>query len=296
MCEGPHDVAFLSRLLCADGYTKYKEVLSLFPQPLDKWFTTISKKLRIEELSLNRVYDDIKAVLPSGAMENKERNHLVLLYSMNGDKQTDKRKQVIEMLESWTHSPDDEKEFSLLEESSERGNNYGLILLFDADENGVNSRIEEAKEELSKYFPIANNITDNGDIVAKDKDDNIKIGVYIFANPATGTGTLENILLPIMKKDNELMFDDAEVFLKKHYDESRLKQLVFKMHPQDGVIEKRDNKNKYYPIKSIMGVVGQLQNSGSSNTVCIEKADYITLEKIKNSHICQHILNMFSKL
>ncbi len=294
LCEGPHDIAFLSRLLSADGYVKYKNVLSQFPKPLNQWFTSISKNLRIEDLSLNRMYDDIKAVLPSGAMENQERDHLVLFYSMNGDEQKDKRKRVIRELKSWTHSPADEKEFSLMEENSDAGNNYGLILLFDADEHGVDSRIETTKKELSEYFTNADKISYNGGII--EENENIKLGIYIFANPDTKTGTLENILLPIMKQGNEPMFDDAEDFLNKHYDESRLKPLIFRKHSQEGLIEKRDCRNKYHPIKSLMGVVGQLQNSGASNTVCIEKADYITLGKIKNSHICQHILDMFSRL
>lgn len=293
-CEGPHDVAFLSRLLSADGYVKYMEKLCEFPHPLGSWFTKISKDLRIDDLNLERMTSDIKADLPSRAMVNHDREHLVLLYSMNGDEQNEKRGRVISRLKSWIKPPVDEKEFSLMEESSEAGNNYGLILLFDADEHGVGHRIEKAKEELSGYFPGADNISTNGDVT--DADENTKIGVYIFADPATETGTLENILLPIMKQGNEPMFDDAEAFLNKHFDESRLRQLIFKKHPQDGLIEKRDSKNKYYPIKSLMGVVGQLQNSGVSNTVCIEKADYISLEKINNSRICQHILEMFSKL
>ena len=73
-----------------------------------------------------------------------------------------------------------------------------------------------------------------------------------------------------------------------------MKPLVFKKGT-GGIIQKRDKKNKYHPIKSLMGVVGQLQNSGTSNTVCIEKADYITLEKINASSICQDIVQMFKQ-
>lgn len=294
LCEGPHDVAFLSRLLSAGGYTKYLKKLCQYPYPLNGWFTTISKDLRIDDLNLERITDDIKAVLPSKAMVNEERGHMILLYSMNGDEQENKRKRVISKLKSWIQPPTDEKEFSVMEESSEGGNNYGLVVLFDADQYGVGPRIEKASDELSEYFPQVKNISNNGQIA--DIDDNIKIGIYIFADHIKGTGTLEDILLPIMKRDNELMFDEADVFLKKHYDEKRLNRLIFKMHPQNGLIEKRDTKNKYYPIKSLIGVVGQLQNSGASNTVCIEKADFITLDKIKKSPICQDILNMFSKL
>lgn len=294
LCEGNHDVAFLSRLLSADGYEKYREKLCEFPSPLNGWFTNISKHLRIDDLSLERMTDDIKSVLPNRAMINNDRGHLVLLYSMSGDSQKVNREKVISKLVSWTQTPANEKEFSLMEESSAEGNNYGLIVLFDADDYGVEKRIANAKEELSAYFDEIEVISYNGQVEAMNE--NLKMGIYIFADPKTGNGTLENILLPIMKRDNEPIFNEAEVFLSNHYDETRLKQLIFKLHPKDGLIEKREKKNKYHPIKSLMGVVGQLQNSGASNTVCIEKADYITLAKIKSSQTCQEILGMFSKL
>ncbi len=293
LCEGPHDVAFLSRLLSADGYVKYRQPLSKFPEPLDKWMTKISKDLSIEDLSLDRMYDDIKAVLPSNAILNEEKKHLILLYSMNGDSHEKRRDKVISALRTWSRPPADDKEFSFMEESSEAGNNYGLIVLFDADDKGVDSRISEAKAKLCECFPMAESISSNGDVIYTDE--NIKIGIYIFADPVTKMGTLENILLPIMRQDNEQMFDDAQTFLDKHHDETRLKSLIFKKTPE-GMCEKRDKRHKFHPVKSLMGVVGQLQNSGTSNTVCIEKADYITLEKIKNSCICQDILQMFNKL
>ncbi len=293
LCEGPHDVAFLSRLLSADGYLKYRQPLSKFPKPLDGWMTQISRNLSIEDLSLDRMYDDIKAVLPSNAMLNEEKDQLILLYSMSGDSHEERRNKVISTLKSWSQPPVEEKEFSLMEECSEIGNNYGLIVIFDADDMGVNSRIEEAKANLCKYFPIVESITKNGEITYPDEI--IKIGIYIFADPSTKKGTLESILLPLMRHDNESMFDDAKDYLSKHHDDTRLKSLIFKKTPE-GIIETRDKKNKFHPIKSIMGVVGQLQNSGTSNTVCIEKADYITLEKIQKDSICQDILQMFSKL
>lgn len=294
LCEGPHDVAFLSRILSSDGYVKYKNALNQYPYPLDRWFTKVSKTLSIEALNLERMYDDIKAELPSGALYNEEKNQLILLYSLNGDGRRMERRKVISTLSKLAKSPDDEKEFSWKEESSEGGNNFGLTVLFDADEKGIVQRIVEARNELSDFFPEVEGISDNGQVITVS--DVIKIGIYIFADEVTATGTLEDILKPLMRQGNEPMFDDAEAFLNKHYDQNRLRPLIFKKHPEQGIVEKRDSKKKYYPIKSLMGVVGQLQNSGTSNTVCIEKTDYITLDKIKSSRICQDILSMFAKI
>ena len=292
LCEGPHDVAFLSRLLTSEGYEKYTQPLCQFPYPLNEWMTTISKSLNIQDLSIDRMYADIKSVLPSSALINEDNQHLILLYSMNGDSKEKRRKYILSTLKSWSEVPSDEKEFSLMEESSEVGNNYGLVVIFDADNKGIASRINEARTEIEAYFPPVKVISRNGEVATIDE--NLKIGIYIFADPVSETGTLENILLPIMRQGNEVIFDDAQDFLNNHYNESRMKPLVFKKGT-GGIIQKRDKKNKYHPIKSLMGVVGQLQNSGTSNTVCIEKADYITLEKINASSICQDIVQMFKQ-
>lgn len=293
LCEGSHDVAFLSRVLTAGGYNKYKKTLRQFPAPLNQWLTGISKNLRIEELRLDTMTDDIKAGLPKEALYHPEEDKLVLLYAMNGDKQKDKRSKVISKLREWTEFPDDEKEFSLMEESSDIDNNYGLFVFFDADQKGISARINEAKSELSERFPIAETISENGGIVSKDEA--IKIGIYVFADPVKKTGTLEDILLPLMKQGDEKIFEEARAFLDNHYNEDRHYSVVIKKNPEGYLIEKKE-KNKYHIIKSIIGVAGQLQNSGFSNTVYIEKSNYLTLEKIRKSTVCQDILLMFSRI
>lgn len=109
LCEGPHDVAFLSRLLTSEGYEKYRQPLCRFPYPLNGWMTTISKSLNIQDLSLDRMYADIKSVLPSSALFNEDNQNLILLYSMNGDSKEERRKHVISTLKSWSDLPSDEK-------------------------------------------------------------------------------------------------------------------------------------------------------------------------------------------
>lgn len=293
LCEGPHDVAFLSRLLSSEGYSYYKNKVSDFPFPLGDWMVNSAKKLSIQDLNVDKVYKDLSCVLPNGAMVNSEREHLILLYSMNGDSRKEERMTIINKLKKWTSAPENEKEFSILEESDE-GNDYGLLILYDADDKGIDTRIAEIKNDIRGIFPIVDSIDRNGGVAAAENK--FKIGVYIFADNKTGRGTLENILLPIMKGGDETIFDEAEEFLDKHKNEERLKPLVFKKNESGKIVEERKKKNKYHQIKSILGVVGQLQNSGTSNTVCIEKADYINLNKIKSSPICQEIIKMFESL
>lgn len=294
LCEGPHDVAFLSRLLSSVGYLYYKEKVRDFPFPLGNWLANSAKKLSIQDLNVDKVYKELSTVLPSGAMVNNERGHLILLYSMNGDSRKEERSIIIKKLKDWGTHPENEKELSISEESNEVGNNYGLVILYDADDKGIKSRIEEIKNDIRNVFAFVDNIKQNGDVVSDG--DMFKIGAYIFADNKSRVGTLEHILLPLMKQGNEIIFDDAESFLNKHKCDERLRPLVFKRDDSGNVVEERKRANRYHHVKSVLGVVGQLQNSGTSNTVCIEKADYITLEKISTNIICREILDMFGKL
>ena len=292
LCEGPHDVAFLSRILSSVGYSNYKEKLNNFPYPLNDWLVAMTKNLTIEEFRVNRVYDELNMVLPRGAMMSEDRDKMILLYSLNGDQRKKERKRIIDVVSSWTSLPEDDKEFSVSEQIADNGNTYGLVVFNDADDLGIEARLKEIKDEMKSAFPFADSITSNGKIACVD--DKVKVSAYVFAEDGTEYGTLENILLPLMKQGEKQIFDDADSFLEKHKDESRLKPLVFCKNDSGVIVEDRDKANKYYHIKSLIGVVGQLQFSGSSNVVCIEKADYINLDKIAASTICQDILRIFA--
>lgn len=295
LCEGAHDVAFLSRILCSDSYVHYNKKISGFPFPLGKWLVKSTQNLSVEDLNVDKVYKELGTVLPGGALKHDGRDQLILLYSLNGDSRQRERQHLIRTINNWITTPADEKEFSISEESSLAGNNYGLVIFYDADDKGIDARIEEVRNELGEVFPFASSLSKNGDVACEN--DRFKVGAYIFADQNNDLGTLENILLPLMKDTNEEIFDDAEKFLVKHKDDNRLKPLVFDKDDKGNLCEiRRTRANKYYPIKSLIGVVGQLQNSGTSNTVCIEKADYITLDKIQANKACSDILEMFKNL
>ena len=44
----------------------------------------------------------------------------------------------------------------------------------------------------------------------------------------------------------------------------------------------------------MIGIAGQLQNSGATNTVTIRHADYISADKIKADKKCQSILEFIN--
>lgn len=297
ICEGPHDTSFLAKLLKSKGYTSYTNPLSQFPEPTKSWYINIAKDLRIDDVKLDDIYGNITSLLPRNALVCEEFDQLVLLYSLGGDSQRDRRNKLLDILNLWTIRPKDEddKAFSLTEELTDFGNNFSCLLFFDADEYGISGRIEKCKDELrERLFPLKEEIVNNGDI--EEINDSLKIGIYVFADSISQKGNLENILLPLMKQGNESIFEDAESFITTHLNEDRLKPLVFKKDATGVIHEKRKGRAQFDRFKSLIGIVAQLQLSGFANTVCIEKSDYINLEKINHSVMCQEIINMFAKL
>ncbi len=78
-----------------------------------------------------------------------------------------------------------------------------------------------------------------------------------------------------MVDGNEAIFKGAKQYLDTHFDKSRL-------------------KDKFYEEKSIIGIAGQLQKSGSSNVVCISQTDYLNDDKIRSNKKCVEIIAFFN--
>ncbi|MGL4806895.1 MAG: hypothetical protein ACRC26_11175, partial [Bacteroidales bacterium] len=171
-----------------------------------------------------------------------------------------------------------------------------FLYLYDSDDKGIQNRLEYISVELSKILenPGAILFKKNGSVC---KYGNTKFGAYIFADHPKDTGKLEDILIPLLKKDNEEIFTHAEDFINSKHEPNRIKRLKIKKDPDGKITEHRDTKKgSYDKDKSIIGVVGQLQNSGATNTVCIKHSDYITLDKINANYLCSNIHDVFKAL
>ena len=53
LCEGPHDVAFLYRILQVNGLQKYSKPIGEFPAPLNKYFASEAAGENLEQLKLD---------------------------------------------------------------------------------------------------------------------------------------------------------------------------------------------------------------------------------------------------
>ena len=165
-----------------------------------------------------------------------------------------------------------------------------LKYLFDADEIGTNARMNQIKGELEKVFPDFTFAPAYSASTFHTIED-MKIGAYIFREEDNDIGMLEDVLLPLMQDGNDDIFEAAETFLAvNHTCELFNGKLKYTEENEPKLF--KVNGKKYFHRKSLIGTVGQLQKSGSSNVVCISQADYLNDEKIKVNKTCNEIVDL----
>jgi hypothetical protein len=268
LCEGAHDVAFLSTILKSVRFSGKSDttILSKFPKPMNDYIINEIKKSNIEDIK----FDQIRNSLIPTATLLREQCH-IFLYSLGGDSKKELRQKILKEI------------IGLIPESIEEGNGMeeiikssdaikiSFIYFFDADNLGVKERINQINqeiEEISGIKPISEHST-FGEV------NGLNVGAFIFTGDDDNTGKLEDILLPMMESGNEGIFNDASTYIDTHYDDSRSK------------------KNNYNRDKAKIGIAGQLQKSGMTNAVIISQTDYITPAKIIANNKCQEIIAFF---
>jgi hypothetical protein len=286
LCEGPHDVAFLVKILKCTGFKSNESTkIGDFPFPMNDLLKTEVQKTDVKGLNLQEVR---KVLLPSNTLVRKE-NYL-FLYSMGGDSKKAERQKILKELLLLIAK---EGEISPLPADT----NLSLLYFYDADVRGVKQRVEEINHEIREIIPQEEPVfSRHGEVKTIN---HIKFGNFIFSKDDTEKGKLEDILIPLMLLENHTIFDDAKAFLEKHFHEERLFKLKLLEDADKNIFEKRStnkkDKLKYDVHKSLIGVAGQLQKSGDSNVVAISQTDYLTLNKITNNPKCREILEFFDQ-
>lgn len=283
LCEGPHDVAFLYRILKTIGFKNYGVKIKDFLPPINKFISEFVQSVALEEMKLEEIRS---RPIPSEALIFKS-NSLWLLYSVHGDSKKSVREEVIKKLAALI--PSDSDGINPLENI-----NLSVLYFFDADDKGIALRLEKIKQELAEFLrdsiPV-DYFQRNGSFHVINS---ITYGAYIFAKDDT-QGKLEDILVPLMKKANENIFDKAEEYLQLK-DESRLRKLEIKEEIGTIKEERTGRQMTFDESKSVICIAGQLQNSGKSNVAIIKDCDYLTLTKIQASQKCQEIIEFFKRV
>lgn len=287
LCEGPHDVAFLYRILQVNGLQKYSKPIGEFPAPLNKYFASEAAEENLEQLKLEEVRN---RRLPSEVLAHKD-DALVLLYAIGGDSRVEPRQKLLQDVARiyGRHQPEEKKI------KTGATAQCSVLYFFDADQKGSDARLQEVCRELSKV--LESEVSLSGNPQQYRHTNGITYAAHIFAEAGKPTGKLENILLPLMRQGDEEIFHRAESYVELH-DPKRLPRLKVVEMGNGQLTEVRDEKKKgkYHRDKSVIGIAAQLQNSGSTNTVCIKHSDYLTRNKIVSDPSCRKIWHTFEAL
>lgn len=280
-CEGPHDVAFIAKILKTMGFVSNESTkLGEYPPPMNQLLTIEATTAQVSDLNLSELRSTL---LPSNTLK-KDQNYL-FLYALGGDKKETERNKLLQNFRSFIPA---EGEYAVMPPDT----CLSILYFFDADEKGVQKRLSELNKEVEKVLnhqPFTRHhevVTENG----------IKLGCFIFTGEDNNTGKLEHILVPLMKAENETIFDNAEQYLKENFVKERIFRLKLSTNKEQGIVEKRIKDSDFDHSKSLIGIVGQLQRSGKANAVHISDTDYLTLQKIKDDTKCQEIttfLNLY---
>lgn len=272
-CEGDHDIAFLSRVLFVEGFSPYTEKVKYFPTPLDELYKINLGNKKIEDIEFK--YQKPNQKVPYAVLFKDDR--LVIFHNLGGDgnilngNANNIVEQYIELNDDARVAIDGYEKLS-----------YRFLYFLDADDEGADTRIEQLKEKLS--------IDDFKQYEIFSKSD-YELGCAIFykSDDVNSKGKLEDILLELMHPSNETIFDESKNFITQ-YKLSVERQRKFICSNNE---EKHEGRVNFKEDKSIISIAGQLQFSGSNNTVVIANSDYIKKSDIAANVHCQNIIKLF---
>ncbi len=278
LCEGGHDVAFLYRLLKSAGFSVNSKAIREYPEPLSGF---LLKALRSIDFGDQRPDSrNFPGHLPD-VLVRDENETMVFLYQLGGDSKKEERNRFVDRVICL--KPEEADDFDDGEEFD-----YSILFFFDANCKGKEARLRDLEGELRTLGVPEGAFSDSGGNGFCEVN-GVRLGCFVFAGE-NGSGALEDILLPLMEKGNEEIFEKAESFLKLKDDE-RLKRLSISKDEDGSIFEKRSKKNcSFSEAKAKIGIAGQLQESGAANTVIIKYCDYLKLDKIQASPQCREII------
>jgi hypothetical protein len=283
-CEGPHDIAFLYRILREGGIKLFRENLGSLPEPARKVLLShrFLEKATIEDSKIDVAG---KHSLPSEIFQKD--NAYIFVYEMRGDA-TVRRKDLVSALISTIPV-----EGEIIPYGQGNEVKFSFISILDSDTKGIENRMEVIQKDFASTLVDASQFPklENGKI---HEYDGIRWGGYIFSNEGTDFGRLEDLLLGLMREGNSDIFGPADEFLAMHRSSS-LFSGDNTTYANDGdryplSVGKGKRKAEFDYQKSVVSTVGQLQKSGKANTIVIKETDFLTDSKIHDSIECQKIL------
>ena len=273
-CEGDHDIAFLSRILYIKGFTPYDKKVKDFITPLNELYITALKNKVIEDSKFK--FQKVNIKIPYVVFQKDKT--LVIFHNLGGDGNilNGKAKDIMNLYLEQNDAP-------LREINEYKFLNYRFLYFLDADDEGINKRLSEVSNLL-----LLTNVLEHYTLVLKD---DYEVGCCVFHNnqDTNSYGKLEDILLDLMIPNNKNIFEETKNFIDNNpLPNERQRKFIC-----TNIEEKPNGSIQFKKEKSIISIAGQLQFSGSTNSVIIANTDYIKKDDILNSQVCKDIMKLF---
>lgn len=254
-CEGPHDVAFCSKIFtiffkaektkgkAGDGL-KFSE----YPSPFNLIFRTGIEKHAMKDLALDMAH---KFFLPDRSLELGE--WIILIFNTGGKTQTEKVKLFIK-----DFMPLYKQSSVFPEDSTSTILDARFLFLYDADHLLPNEIAAWMKQEFTSVEDTDWSLNDwhiNENCRGAVQDEK---GVYVWCGP-DGKGTLEDVLLPVYLESNPELVKKSSIFVEDAF------QWDF-----DGLITKTHFKRKAEKNKAVICSAGQGKRPGRPLSAIIE--------------------------
>jgi hypothetical protein len=248
ICEGKHDVSYLSLLLELLGFSEYKKNINDFDQPLKDLFTKQLVKFDYDNSRLRKGPN-----LPVIFKQPNNHQQFAILYAIDGLRNIEKAKEVIFNYRTAI-------EFGVFDEDYKI--DLSLCMIFDADDVGVDGRIDEMVEQYKDNIENLENAKHNSIIHEKDYK---SFGSYIISN-SKGYGNLEDILIANLNRNanQKAKIENAAKYLKEFTFE--------RINRKKGKPDVKDEKRTISDFnKSLIALSGQFDFSGLDNGELIRK-------------------------
>ena len=243
ICEGPHDAQFIGRLLQESGrYESYNEQLKNYPSPLKEFISGKYTSQKIDEIRIGRPRFPL---VPICAYKILEGDHIVLPVSMGGMDQYRQTDEFIkEILDSFASD--------VLRQSKSVIESVSFLFIYDADSRGVDKTQELFIARYSETLTIS------GDFQKEQwAGTGRRYALFIFTGNDGNTGTLEDNLLTLFRKNDNEWVDSCDQHIQERFEN---------MAPGGDETAHRTKMNK-----AVLTTCGQIEkaNAGYALTVVV---------------------------
>lgn len=207
--EGPHDVAFIKLVLELGLDIRHIEHVRIndFPNPLSKIFMQILKEHFVDDVALEMVH---RFSLPNYVF--RKDDSYIMLFNTGGKDKFFVIKQLVSKIYLKLNEQDASFDFTPSD----------IIYLFTYDSDFKTAENED-KEIRNNLFPITENdaypedkefFSENPKVFLAGNEENLN---FFFWPNNEDKGTLEDILLPIYKSNNQILLQNTENFVDDNF-------------------------------------------------------------------------------